>query len=60
MVDNLIFEWDDDKARLNYAKHGVTFDEARTVFADPSALCITDPDHSARGDERYILGTGIV
>jgi hypothetical protein len=40
------FEWDPDKARLNLAKHGVSFDEAASVFGDPLAITIDDPDHS--------------
>jgi hypothetical protein len=40
------FEWDLDKARLNLVKHGVSFDEAATVFGDPLAITIDDPDHS--------------
>ncbi len=47
------FEWDDDKAEVIQRKHGVSFVEAQTVFADPLALTGYDPDHS--GDEdRYI------
>ena len=55
MADGLNFEWDEEKSRSNYVKHGVTFDEACTVFADPLALFIADPDHSAPNDERFIL-----
>lgn len=50
------FEWDPDKDRDNQAKHGVSFDEASTVFGDPFAWTITDPDHSA--DENRFLTTG--
>ncbi len=42
----LTFEWDARKARSNFAKHGVSFEEAATVFADPLSLTIADPDHS--------------
>jgi uncharacterized DUF497 family protein len=52
--DNLIFEWDDRKSRANLQKHGVSFDEARTVFLDENARVITDPEHS-RGEERFVL-----
>jgi len=38
----------------NQAKHGVSFDEARTVFFDPHALVIEDPDHS-QAEERFII-----
>ena len=50
------FEWDHEKAASNFAKHGVSFDEARTVFDDPLATTIADPDHS--GDEDRWLTTG--
>ena len=40
------FEWDPIKAPHNLAKHGVSFDEARTVFGDPFAGTIADPVHS--------------
>jgi uncharacterized DUF497 family protein len=49
-----IFEWDPAKAGANARKHGVTFDEASTVFGDPLALLKRDPDHS-RDEERYVL-----
>jgi uncharacterized DUF497 family protein len=49
-----IFEWDWAKAQDNARKHGVTFDEATTVFADPLALLKRDPDHSY-GEERSLL-----
>lgn len=42
----MIFEWDPDKARANRSKHGVTFEEAATVFEDPLADTFDDPDHS--------------
>lgn len=48
------FEWDRDKARKNLAKHGVSFDEAKTVFDDPLYVDFFDPDHSA-DEERYII-----
>ncbi len=47
-----MFSWDGRKARVNYEKHGVTFEEAATVFADPSGLDWTDPEHS-REERRY-------
>lgn len=48
------FEWHAAKAVANVRKHGVTFDEASTVFADPLALLMADPDHSG-DEERYVL-----
>ena len=49
----LTFEWDEKKADDNLRKHGVSFDEAKTVFNDPFSVTIHDPDHS-RGEQRYI------
>jgi uncharacterized DUF497 family protein len=40
------FEWDEKKNALNKKKHGVSFEEAQTVFVDENALLIHDPDHS--------------
>ncbi|MFM7659510.1 MAG: BrnT family toxin [Betaproteobacteria bacterium] len=53
-MSNLRFEWDPLKATLNQRKHGVSFDEAKTVFADDLARLIDDPDH-ADNEERFIL-----
>ena len=50
------FEWDDDKAAANLAKHGVSFVEAETVFADPLAGVAPDPDHSTRERQEIIAG----
>ena len=44
----LLFEWDPKKARLNFKIHGITFDEASTVFRDPLSDTIKDPLHSGR------------
>lgn len=49
----LIFGWDADKARMNLRKHGVSFGEASTVFADPLSLTIADPLHST-DEERFV------
>ena len=49
-----VFEWDAAKATENARKHGVTFDEASTAFADRLGLLMPDPDHS-EGEERYLL-----
>jgi len=49
----LRFEWDQRKAELNLRKHGISFEEASSVFADPLSLTITDPDHSEEED-RFI------
>jgi uncharacterized DUF497 family protein len=50
----LAFEWDTNKARSNLAKHGVSFDEAATVFGDPLSITIGDPLHS-EFEERFVL-----
>ena len=47
------FEWDVRKATANLRKHGVSFEEAATVFGDFLSTTASDPDHS-RGEERYI------
>jgi len=47
------FEWDPDKARINAQKHGVTFDEAATVFDDPASITVTDDVHSTPLEERW-------
>lgn len=47
------FQWDDDKSRSNVRKHGVSFDEAMTVFYDPLSITIPDPDHSI-GECRFL------
>ena len=49
----LKFEWDENKSKLNLNKHGVDFKEGKTVFNDPFAVTIDDPDHSDL-EERYI------
>ena len=48
------FEWDQDKAASNLSNHGVSFDEAKTVFLDPLYVDFFDPDHSY-GEHRYII-----
>lgn len=47
------FEWDSRKAEINLRKHGVSFDEAASIFLDSLALSGPDPDHSI-GESRYI------
>lgn len=48
-----LFDWDDEEARSNWAKHRVSFEEASTVFVDPLAMTLDDPDHSFE-ESRYI------
>jgi hypothetical protein len=47
------FEWDREKARQNHKKHGVSFEEASTVFYDSLSATFDDPDHS-KGELRLI------
>ena len=56
MAVNYNFEWDPTKARYNLNKHGVAFDEAATVFKDPKAISIFDPDHSETEDRWVTMG----
>jgi len=53
-MEHIQFEWDNKKDELNQKKHKIGFDEAKTVFYDPSALLIHDPDHS-EDEERFII-----
>ena len=58
-MSELYFEWDSDKSVSNLKKHGISFEEAKTVFSDHYARLIADPDHS-QDEERFILlGTSI-
>lgn len=52
----LRFEWDPKKAAANLRNHGVSFEDAKTVFADESARLIDDPDHSVDEDRFILLG----
>lgn len=49
-----VLDWDPEKAESNLRKHGVSFEEVSTVFGDPLALLMKDPDHSFE-EERYLL-----
>ncbi len=50
------FEWDEQKAKANLAKHKVSFDEARTLFDDPLFLIFADIDHSIEENRFIIMG----
>lgn len=50
------FEWDENKAKANLAKHGVTFEESETVFRDTLARVRFDPSHSEAEERRVIVG----
>jgi uncharacterized DUF497 family protein len=53
---SLRFEWDLEKAAANLAKHGVSFEEALTVFSDPLARIFDDEDHSSEEEREIIIG----
>jgi uncharacterized DUF497 family protein len=50
----ILFEWDPLKAAVNIEKHGVSFEEAKSVFYDPRGRIIDDPDHSI-SEARFII-----
>ena len=54
------FEWDEIKAASNFTKHGATFDEASTVFADPLAIIFDDDAHSQTELREIIIGHSIL
>lgn len=55
-MQDLRFDWDQRKNAHNQRKHGVSFEEAETVFLDDQALLLDDPDHSSREDRFILLG----
>ena len=55
-MKKLAFEWDTDKSKSNEKKHGVSFEEAKSVFFDEQGLLIIDPDHSDEEDRFILLG----
>jgi hypothetical protein len=55
-MSEIAFVWDEAKNRGNQRKHGVSFDEAQTVFYDENAKEYSDPDHSADEDRFILLG----
>jgi len=55
-VGELGFSWDPKKARSNERKHGVSFEEARTVFSDDYGLLLDDSEHSEREARFLLLG----
>ena len=59
-MSTLSFEWDERKAKANAKKHGVSFDEAKSVFVDERAKLIDDPDHSEDEDRFVLLGLSSV
>ena len=55
-MGKITFSWDDRKAAQNLKKHGVSFEDASTVFFDENAREFFDPDHSADEDRFLMLG----
>jgi uncharacterized DUF497 family protein len=53
-MEELRFEWDPAKAKRNLREHGVSFEEAESVFSDDFAILVADPDHS-RDEDRFVL-----
>lgn len=51
-----MFEWDPAKAKSNEAKHGVSFEQAETIFEDPMAITYPDPDHSNTEEREITIG----
>ena len=58
-MDDINFEWDEKKSLENERKHGMTFEEAQTVFLDEHAISYYDPDHSEDEDRFIMLGLSI-
>ena len=53
---SLRFTWDESKSKANQKKHGISFEEAQTVFFDENAIEFFDPDHSESEDRFLLLG----
>jgi uncharacterized DUF497 family protein len=58
-MGDLRFVWDPAKAAANKRKHGVSFDEAQSIFADENGLFLSDPDHSEHEDRFLLLGLSV-
>lgn len=58
-METISFEWDENKNRINQRKHGISFEEAKTVFYDGEALVIDDPEHSEEEERFIILGLSL-
>ena len=56
---DLAFEWDEAKNASNKRKHGVSFEEARTAFADEFGRFMVDPDHSDEEDRFILMGMSL-
>ncbi|MCD6397043.1 MAG: BrnT family toxin [Spirochaetaceae bacterium] len=55
-MDQIIFEWDAKKDKINLNKHDVSFEEAKSVFYDEYAIFYFDPEHSENEDRFLLLG----
>lgn len=55
-MNSITFSWDDRKNKANQKKHGVSFEEAQTLFFDENAIEYFDPDHSEEEDRYLMLG----
>lgn len=55
-METIRFEWDENKNRINQQKHGISFEEASTVFYDDYAVLFDDPDHSEEEERFLIIG----
>lgn len=58
-MNGLRFEWHSTKSAVNANKHGISFDEAKSVISDENAKLISDPDHSDDEDRFILLGISI-
>lgn len=56
IMQDIRFEWDENKNQLNKIKHGIDFNEAATVFFDEDAIMFDDPEHSMEEERFLILG----
>ncbi len=55
-MKNISFEWDENKNQINRRKHGIDFEEAKTIFYDDNAILFDDPEHSVEEERFLILG----
>jgi len=58
-MDDIRFDWDEKKSNENKRKHGVSFEEAQSVFLDENAIRYYDPDHSHEEDRFLMLGMSL-
>ena len=54
-MNKITFQWDEQKNKINQQKHGISFEEAESVFFDDYALQFWDEDHSQEEEERFLL-----